>query len=367
MKQREEQEVTKTKPERTWNKRLLQKQLIVVTISSIGLYIGFRYFFPLFFPFILAYLLARLILPVVRFLKDKFRIPVVVGSVLSLAVTLGILGSGLFYLGVVLIKQLQLFLRDLPMYAKTIMESLETVCRYFDSLLRVESGTSIQYVQENMVMLWGVVQDVIMPIVSEHTINIVVGFVGLVTLLLIIVIAIINIIMDYEGIRQSYLESNLYQCISPVTSKLSSVGYAYVKTQATIMCINAVLLISGFYFIGNKYAILAGILIAFMDAFPVIGSGLFLVPLAIFKLIWGNYVHAIVIFALYGLCECIRSMIEPRMLGNRIGLKPIFTVMAMYIGVDLFGIAGFIVGPLALVILKTILEETIGKEAREKE
>lgn len=300
----------------------------------------------------------RLILPIVRFLKEKLHCPVILGSIISLLVTVGVLGSGIFYVLCVVLEQLRGFLKNIPIYTQIVVTNLDSICCKCDCLLGFTDGTAYNYLFDNMSSVWGVVKQVTIPAISEHTLNIFWGIIGLISILFIIIIAVINMILDYDTIRTSYLQSDFYKAISPVTSKLAKVGVAYVKTQLIIMFINSVILVSGFYFIGSPYAWLAGIGIAIMDAFPVLGSGLFLIPIAAIKLIGGKYFAAATLISLYGICEFIRSLIEPRLLGDRIGLKPIFTLIAMYVGVQLFGVIGFLLGPLALVIIKTIVEET---------
>lgn len=339
-----------------YNKKYLQKQLLIVAISSVGVYVGFKYFLPLFLPFMFAFLIAKFLRPIVKLLKYRFHIPVIIGSIFCIAITFGILGCALGYLWFILTKEVQSFLSQLPSYTDAAFRSLDSICVKCDGILQLSPGSSNRYLQENIENIWTMVDDVIMSVISERTYMVFIGFFAVVSVLVVIVIAIINIILDYDEIKEIYINSELYRCISPVTSKLGHVGYAYVKTQATIMSINAVILIAGFYFMKSPYAWLAGIGIAIADALPAIGSGLFLFPIAIIKLINGNYAAALIVVALYGICEFVRSLVEPRMLGGRIGLKPIYTLMAMFIGFQIFGILGFLMGPLALVIIKTILE-----------
>ncbi|MDO5518932.1 MAG: AI-2E family transporter [bacterium] len=348
------------------NRSKLQRQLFLIAITSIGVFIAFRYFLPLIFPFIFAYLIMRLILPIVRFLKEKLHCPVILGSIISLLVTVGALGSGIFYVLCVVLEQLRGFLRNIPIYTQIVVTNLDLICCKCDCLLGFTDGTAYNYLFDHMSSVWGLVKQVTLPVISTHTLSIFWGIIGFISILFIIIIAVINMILDYDSIRSSYLQSELYQTISPVTSKLAKVGVAYIKTQLIIMFINSVILVSGFYFIGSPYAWLAGIGIAIMDAFPVVGSGLFLIPIAAIKLVGGRYFAAATLILLYGVCEFIRSLIEPRLLGDRIGLKPIFTLMSMYVGVQLFGVIGFLLGPLALVIIKTIVEETqnAGKEEK---
>ncbi len=347
------------------NLSMLQKQILLIAITFIGVFIGFRYFLPLFFPFILAYLIMKLIRPIVYFLKEKLHIPIILGSILTLGVTVGGIGTGIFYVMCVVLEQLRGFLKNIPIYTQIVVTNLDVICGRCDCMLGLEDGATNEYLYDNMSSLWGVVKQIGIPALSTHTMNIIWGIFGVLAVSFIIAIAIINMLLDYDSIRESYINSDFHKAISPVTSKLGTVGIAYVKTQLIIMVINSVILVSGFHFIGSEYAWLAGIGIAIMDAFPVLGSGLFIIPLAIFKLISGSYFSAAALISLYGMCEFIRSLIEPKLLGNRIGLKPIYTLMAMYIGVELFGVTGFLLGPLALVIIKTILQESNCFKAKE--
>jgi predicted PurR-regulated permease PerM len=134
-------------------------------------------------------------------------------------------------------------------------------------------------------------------------------------------------------------------------------GIAYLRTQAIMMTFIAVLCCVGLLLIGNKYALIIGIGIGIFDAFPILGSGLILVPWGIAELFNRNLYSAAVLLTLYLGCQLTRQFLEPRLLGNRIGIKPVYTLMAMYIGVKVFGFPGFLLGPLGLVIITTIVKE----------
>jgi predicted PurR-regulated permease PerM len=109
--------------------------------------------------------------------------------------------------------------------------------------------------------------------------------------------------------------------------------------------------------------LLLGIGVAIFDAFPVLGSGLVLVPWAIIGLLKGNYVQAVILAVMYVLCLLVREGLEPKLLGNRIGIPPLYTLMAVYVGVELFGLWGVILGPFGLVIIRAVLDmENDGQE-----
>ena len=97
-----------------------------------------------------------------------------------------------------------------------------------------------------------------------------------------------------------------------------------------------------------------GIGVAVFDAFPVLGSGLILVPWAVVCLLKGAYVQVAVLLVMYLLCLLVREGLEPKLLGNRIGIPPLYTLMAVYVGVELFGLWGVILGPFGLVIIRAV-------------
>jgi len=72
-------------------------------------------------------------------------------------------------------------------------------------------------------------------------------------------------------------------------------------------------------------------------------------------LINGNIYGAAILFTTYLLCQIVREILEPKLIGNQIGIKPLFTLISMYIGVRLFSIAGFFLGPIGLIIIITIV------------
>ena len=111
--------------------------------------------------------------------------------------------------------------------------------------------------------------------------------------------------------------------------------------------------------INNPYAILIGILIAIIDAFPIVGSGIVLIPWAIIYALRGDFVSAAVLVAAYLLCMLIREILEPKIMGQQTGLRPIYTFISFFIGIQVFGILGVMLGPIGIVIIKNIYLMTI--------
>lgn len=139
--------------------------------------------------------------------------------------------------------------------------------------------------------------------------------------------------------------------------RLAVTGSAWLKTQSVIFLMTSSLSMLGLLLIGNPYYILGGIGIGVLDALPIFGTGTALVPwsiLLLFKREWG---HALILFGLYLLCYFLREFTEAHLMGKKMGLSPLETLAAIYVGLQLFGLFGFLLGPIGLLIIKDFVEE----------
>ena len=156
-------------------------------------------------------------------------------------------------------------------------------------------------------------------------------------MILLILVSAVLIVKEIPEIKQKYENTNLYLDISKVTVRLADAGIAYMRAQLLIMVFVAVCCVTGLVLIGNEYALLIGILIAILDALPLIGSGMILIPWTIIMLINGNIFAAAVLITVYLLSQIIREVAEPKLIGNKIGIRPLYTLISMFIGLKLFG------------------------------
>lgn len=93
--------------------------------------------------------------------------------------------------------------------------------------------------------------------------------------------------------------------------------------------------------------------------FQYFGSGTVMIPWAIISAVNGDLKLGIAIFALYVIILVVHQLLEPRIVGNNIGIHPIFTLIAMYTGFKFSGIIGLFIGPIVLIILQNVFETMI--------
>lgn len=145
---------------------------------------------------------------------------------------------------------------------------------------------------------------------------------------------------------------------------ISSALGNYLKAEVILITISFFIILIGLYIgkfsgLNIQYPLLCALGIAFVDALPILGSGTVILPWAIFSFIEGNISLSLLLVGLYILSLIVRQMLEPKLVSNKIGIHPIFTLIAMYTGFKVIGIIGLFLGPIILIILKNIFSTMI--------
>jgi predicted PurR-regulated permease PerM len=113
-----------------------------------------------------------------------------------------------------------------------------------------------------------------------------------------------------------------------------------------------VLLLVGFTLLNVRYAFLIALLVAFLDFLPFFGTGIVLLPWAVVTLVGGNYIRAIGFLIIWGVGQFFRQLIQPKIMGDSIGMEPIPTLFLLFTGYRLAGVVGMLVAvPLGIIIV----------------
>jgi len=111
--------------------------------------------------------------------------------------------------------------------------------------------------------------------------------------------------------------------------------------------------------LNTDYIFIIAFITAIVDIFPILGTGTILLPWAAYALITGNYGLAIGIVVIYIIITVLRQFIEPKMVAENLGLPPILTIFGIYIGLKLFGVLGFFIVPLVIIMIKLLNDEGV--------
>jgi sporulation integral membrane protein YtvI len=187
------------------------------------------------------------------------------------------------------------------------------------------------------------------------------GFTGKVPSFLITVLFTVMlsffISIHYEE-ASAFLQKNAPENVSRVfrdaRAHLFDAVLKYLGAMLTMMAVTFCELLAGLTLLRLPNAVIVAAGIALLDALPVIGSGTALVPWAIVELLRGNIFFGVGLVLLWGVILFVKSTLEPKLVGDRLGLNPIVALTAIFIGYRLFGFAGMILMPITAHILITL-------------
>lgn len=311
-----------------------------------------------FLPFVIALVIAAIANPMVRFLEKKVKVKRKHGSVIIIVVVLGVVVGLLYLLGYILFRELFGLLQDLQDIQEKAQELLLLISQrlqgIYDRLpVKLQGGvSSLARVLEGW--LEKAVSDFEMPSISvagSYVKSILDG----------ILIAVITILAAYffiadrdklvEGL-QKLIPSTVTEYYRLIMENIKSAVGGYFKAQFKIMLIIIVVLFAGFEILGVPYSFLLALLTAFLDFLPVFGTGTIIGPWVVVDLITGKYGEAVFLTILYIVCQLIKQLLQPKMVGDSIGMNPLATLFFMFTGYRLGGIIGMIIGiPVGMVLV----------------
>lgn len=142
---------------------------------------------------------------------------------------------------------------------------------------------------------------------------------------------------------------------------LTKMGKAYLLIMLITFCELflgfTVLKLLGIF--NSSYIFIICVVTTIVDIIPILGTGTILLPWTAYSLIVGNYAMAIGLIIIYATITVIRQIIEPKLVAGQLGLSPIVTLTAMYIGLKVFGVLGIFIGPILIIMLKLLNDEGI--------
>ena len=185
---------------------------------------------------------------------------------------------------------------------------------------------------------------------------------------LIFFMASFYLMVDFEkisGYLCSLLPRKAVQKLGGMRSKLFSTTLSYLKAYLILLTITFGELLVAFLFLRVKFAITLALLIALLDALPVLGVGTVLVPWGAVELFTGDWKRGVFLLALWLAMTLLRQFIEPRIVGAKLGLHPLAALCAVWVGAKLLGLWGLFWAPVGAILLSGVLESHRAKIAKD--
>ena len=229
---------------------------------------------------------------------------------------------------------------------------MEQACESVDRVFDLQMGQSMRFVESQRDSLFCWVRDDGIPEMLRYACGTMQGMLKFAVGGFTFVLASFLILMDEMGSRVK----GIYRVF---LKSLRKSGLAYLRAQLIILFLVAVILTLGFGVMGSECALFLGIVVALSDVLPALGSGFVLIPWFVVELLQRDYKSAAVLATMFVIVTFLREILEPKLFGTAANIKPLYVLIAVYAGVELFGVAGILLGPVGLIILRSLAEDYV--------
>ncbi len=316
-----------------------------------------------FMPFVVGWVIAWIASPLVRFFEKKLKIKRMAGSAFVIITVIGLVIFAGYFLGVRLTEQVVDFIGELPEMWEGAQEDLTEIELKLDAMSRYlprDVQLSLKKLTENVTeYLGGFFGDLSLPTieaVSRFAMN-------LPSILIAIIMCLLSayfFVADREylpNLLSKAMPESIIEHYEMIKRGLKHAVGGYFKAQIKIELWMYVLLAIGFSVLKIRYAFIIAIGVVFLDFLLFFGTGTVLLPWAVIKFLSGDYTLVIGLLVIWGVGQLARQLIQPKIVGESVGLSPIPTLFLLYIGYKAGGVAGMILAvPIGIIILNMYQE-----------
>lgn len=320
------------------------------------------------YPFVFAFLLALFSRPLVDFFQKRLRINRGWGALLSIILMSGLLIGSLVLIIMQLIRGLVFVANQLPAqiqelslyFQKLYNEKLAPIWNDASEALRSLEPSQQNTVQNSIQSLGSSLASAIgegSKSVAGMLQTVLATMPSIALILVIVLLAWFFISKDwhrYELRLKKYEMLPWFARAESVVTSLRSALFGYIKAQLTLITITFFIVLIGLLIIGVEHPFAIAFIAAFFDILPYLGTGSVFLPWIAYSIITGDTGLAIGLAILYAIVILQRNIMEPKIVGDNIGIQPITALIALFVGIQVFGVFGLILGPLIAVIIKAL-------------
>lgn len=315
-----------------------------------------------FLPFVIGWGIAMLANPLVQFLEKKVKVArkhssaLIIIAALAIVVTLVYFGAGM------LIREGISLIRDLPKIMSELQATVENALKSLSGVVTFLPDNTKHLIASLVTSLSTSINGYFTKTLSEIDVSTMEAASSLMKnvadfflMAIITVLSAYFFIADREHLLAMFkaaLPEALIEKLNLIKNNFVGALGAYFKAQFKIMLIMIVILFVGFELLNVRYSFFLGILVAFLDFLPFFGTGTVLWPWIFLDIVGGEYFHAVCLGIIYLVCQLVHQLLQPKLVGDGIGVSPLATLVFMFIGYRIKGVLGMILGiPIGMALL----------------
>lgn len=338
------------------------RKLLALPIVAILLWMGVRYLLPVLTPFLLAALLALAAEPIVGLLHKRSHLSRGLATGIGVTITLVLLILCIMVLAALLLRELGMLANIVPDLEGTALQGMASLESWLLSLaqrmpqsLRPMVTQGVEGFFSDGTALLDQVTARLLGLASAILSQLPDSVLGIGTWLLAsyMISAKLPKLKAWAAAR---LPESWHKKYLPMLQRMKKSVSGWFLAQCKLMAVTFGVLCIGFLILQIPYAPLWAVMISLVDALPVLGTGMILVPWSLVCFLQEDTVRAVGLLGIYAAASLLRSVLEPRFVGKQLGLDPLVTLLSMYAGYRIWGFGGMILAPLLAVTITGALK-----------
>jgi sporulation integral membrane protein YtvI len=311
-----------------------------------------------FMPFVVGWIISCIANPLVVFLEKKLKIRRKAGTVVVILCAIAaVIGIG-YGVGVLLVKQIFGFIGEIPDMWRAVRSDFDNLGKILSQYIDIKNPKLTETLNDFGNTIGEAIGNIPgnLDFTNFDGMGSMVGSIASITISTIMcILSAYCFISDREWVHNfvaKYLPQSVSHKYDVFISSIRQAVGGYFKAQFRIEIWMYVLLLVGLTILDVRYSFLIALLMAFLDFLPFFGTGIVLIPWSIITLIGGNYLRALGFLVIWGVGQLFRQFIQPKIMGESIGMEPIPTLFLLFTGYRVAGVVGMLIAvPLGIIIV----------------
>lgn len=340
---------------RKYGRTVFDIALLILTVYFI-MY-GFSRLYQLAAPVFLSFLVYWMIEPLARFLHRK-GLPKAAGSAISVLLFLALIVAAFFGIGLIIVSQIANLQGSFPTYIAMLQKEFTSLVVWTQDTSDALPDGIMEKINDYFATLTGLLSGWVTN-GAQYIIGFLTSFSTFITNFGIAIILAFFLSIEIESWRnfaRTKTPKTLKNAADFMRNHVFKTIRAYLKAQVVMMLITFVIIYVGLLILGTNNAFTIAAICAVVDLVPLLGVPVVFIPWIAYLFVVGDSSLAIGLIVLLAVTMLTRQLLEPKISGNSIGVSSAYLMLSfMLISLSIFGIAGVVLSPVLLILLKELL------------
>ncbi|OUM96371.1 MAG: sporulation integral membrane protein YtvI [Firmicutes bacterium ZCTH02-B6] len=307
-------------------------------------------------PFLVAFVLAHLIDPAVNSLQRRLRFPRPVATSVTLVLLVVVVGGALVWVATNVYNELLDLATLLPAHQRTAMRVANDLLQSIEELFQSVPEEVTAYLRESLNSLSQGFMEFVANL-TNRLLGTVAALPSAAAIWVIIMLATYFFSTDRETVNNTLLRlapAHWRPRIADARDKVLVDLGGFLRAQVVMLFISTTIAAVGLVLIGTRYWMVLSLILGILDVIPVLGPGLLLFPWAGISLFLGNLPQAVQLVGIFLVMFAARNLLQAKVLGDSVGMHPLLMLIALWVGIVVFGVYGILIGPILAIIAKAL-------------